>query len=1450
MRVNYTTDAFRQWIALIGLLSCFGAANAARAQAVDLLGLGINADFESPDLDHTTGETHAVLDIGSGWTFHLLAGASNDFSVQDPADGYYGAHPLPAPFNGRQIGYFNLDPYSVGEIVSDPVGAIMAAQNYTLDVAVGARNNAGWSDQRYLIGLRTVDGVDLGTFSTIDMDPGLSPTNISDLQYTLSSADAAAHVGEEVSIVIRGINLGTGTDAPAFTQPNFDNVRLDGTLASPNSPLITIDRGTGAITLSKTGTTNMAIAGYSLSSDAGSFDTASWTSIAGHYDKTPGNGSVDSDDAWTILGEGGAGSATGLSEAEANLTGPGNGGVLSNASPIALGTPWLQTPFEDVAAEVSLTDGSVVNAHVAYTGAAIPVGDLTGDGDIKVADWTAFKNGQGTDFTDLTDAEGYLKGDLNGDGAHNLADFIVFRTQYETFNGGAGSFAAMLAGVPEPSTLVMLTFGGLVSCLVLGRRSNRLPNVTTTARRQPNVALAFVGVLGLLSWAAMSGPVLGQSTIAHWSFDSASLTLDAGNITDIAEETGNHNATVISVAPGIGGGDGMTNVSAPFVAATDSITGQFGEGLRFNGDNFLAFPNLTELMEAAGGPSFSVSMWVQWPGTATAPGGAGPYATLGDWGNAASGTGVQMESSRYTYGFGPHGTGDVRGQIRRNDDDSGNGDDIWAHTAVVPGTVNDGSWHMLTWTADTTTGILNTYFDGAFVDANQSNDPTFAMGNSTSSVGAIGLKGDSGTFQTADVRLDEVWVFNGVLDEEGLTNLYDCNDVSGSVCPVTTLRATVNTLNGEVVIDNPLAAGVTFNSYLLGSDDSSLDDSGWNPISGQTITGFPAGDGSGNGWESGGGPNPNQLAEYRLIGDSTLDPAATINLGNAYDESVDARDLVFQYTLDSGEIIKGRVAYLESAAVPGDYNGDGTVNAADYTVWRNHLGQTFQLMNEDPSNMDGQVTSADYDFWKAHFGENGAGSGAAAGGGTAAVPEPSTSLLLLIAGGICLCGLSSRPMRLLPGWAARRGFLAMAAVAMAWALSGPASAAYTLDREYHFGDDAFEHASANADVGCCSDFGQVTNDSMGPSGSYIDLASHFNADNGDTGLPTYIDVSMTGANLAQVRPGAPSGNLGILFDGVGDYLSGRRFNYPSNAPGTKNFILDGNPVVGPNNYDGVITRGFQLWVYPNSAGNGTSEHIVNDTRQHGVRINADGEWQLRYNNNTVDSNVAVNFDQWSHVMVAMPATLPNREVLYVDGVAIAARQSNYTTSDAENVYALVVGADTGNTDPTVGDSDWFNGVLDELDMFVWGSTYDLASNTFTDLGQFDYATDNEFAAGVLTGLAGDVNQDNSLTQADIDDFVSGFSTENRVNGVLVGDLNTIRDGDLNFDGITDLLDLGLLRDAISSSGSGSGLNLTALNGLGVPEPSALALTLLAGGLIGGVSRGRKSRASSSVGLAS
>jgi hypothetical protein len=72
---------------------------------------------------------------------------------------------------------------------------------------------------------------------------------------------------------------------------------------------------------------------------------------------------------------------------------------------------------------------------------------------------------------------------------------------------------------------------------------------------------------------------------------------------------------------------------------------------------------------------------------------------------------------------------------------------------------------------------------------------------------------------------------------------------------------------------------------------------------------------------------------------------------------------------------------LPQAPVPGDYNENGSVDAADYNLWRDNLSSAFALPNRSPSET-GNVNQADYDFWKSNFSP--AASVAAAG----AVPEP------------------------------------------------------------------------------------------------------------------------------------------------------------------------------------------------------------------------------------------------------------------------------------------------------------------------------------------------------------------------------------------------------------------------------------------------------------------------------
>jgi hypothetical protein len=98
--------------------------------------------------------------------------------------------------------------------------------------------------------------------------------------------------------------------------------------------------------------------------------------------------------------------------------------------------------------------------------------------------------------------------------------------------------------------------------------------------------------------------------------------------------------------------------------------------------------------------------------------------------------------------------------------------------------------------------------------------------------------------------------------------------------------------------------------------------------------------------------------------------------------------------------------------LPGDYNENGIVDAADYTVWRDHLGQTFDLPNENPDDaMPGLVDVADYEFWVSQFGiSQAAGSGNVA---SASVPEPS-GLFVLVLGGLTVLLTTCRAIRCRP----------------------------------------------------------------------------------------------------------------------------------------------------------------------------------------------------------------------------------------------------------------------------------------------------------------------------------------------------------------------------------------------------------------------------------------------------
>lgn len=110
---------------------------------------------------------------------------------------------------------------------------------------------------------------------------------------------------------------------------------------------------------------------------------------------------------------------------------------------------------------------------------------------------------------------------------------------------------------------------------------------------------------------------------------------------------------------------------------------------------------------------------------------------------------------------------------------------------------------------------------------------------------------------------------------------------------------------------------------------------------------------------------------YTLTGGTTMSAATNITgVGNAFQVSVAPRSIA-TYIIPA------------IAPLPGDFNGDGTVDAGDYTVWRDGLG--------------GRYTQDDYDIWLVNFGRS-TGHGAT----SHSVPEPDSAAVLLLLVGIGL----------------------------------------------------------------------------------------------------------------------------------------------------------------------------------------------------------------------------------------------------------------------------------------------------------------------------------------------------------------------------------------------------------------------------------------------------------------
>jgi hypothetical protein len=83
----------------------------------------------------------------------------------------------------------------------------------------------------------------------------------------------------------------------------------------------------------------------------------------------------------------------------------------------------------------------------------------------------------------------------------------------------------------------------------------------------------------------------------------------------------------------------------------------------------------------------------------------------------------------------------------------------------------------------------------------------------------------------------------------------------------------------------------------------------------------------------------------------------------------------------------GQIDLRPSIMPTGDYNGNSVVDAADYVVWRETLGQNVSQGTGADGDRSSVIDEGDYNFWRMRFGSVVSGSSLGSG---AAVPEPTT----------------------------------------------------------------------------------------------------------------------------------------------------------------------------------------------------------------------------------------------------------------------------------------------------------------------------------------------------------------------------------------------------------------------------------------------------------------------------
>ena len=264
---------------------------------------------------------------------------------------------------------------------------------------------------------------------------------------------------------------------------------------------------------------------------------------------------------------------------------------------------------------------------------------------------------------------------------------------------------------------------------------------------------------------------------------------------------------------------------------------------------------------------------------------------------------------------------------------------------------------------------------------------TFTLNSGT--VALVGGSGGSGGSAGSTGSPGQVNIDGGTLTMNGGELTTGSLSLSGGAFNFNGGKLRATTVNGKLIVGGTLAPGITTGTLTVNGG----------------YTQGPAGTLE----IELGGTSAGQFDRLVTTASTTLGGALHVVITNGFvpqaGNSFDILDLAtFTGTFATLNLPGGGLTWntsllyltgtISAGGVVGDYNKNGTVDAADYVVWRKTLGQTGTGLAAD-GNFNNIIDAGDYDVFRARFGQT-AGSGAGTMANTA-VPEPATALLLCLA---------------------------------------------------------------------------------------------------------------------------------------------------------------------------------------------------------------------------------------------------------------------------------------------------------------------------------------------------------------------------------------------------------------------------------------------------------------------